>query len=442
MHPLNPAAPPCANRFAATYGRRSMRNHYAPWSVLLVALFGGASAASAAPITVTDVFDILDVSSMNDIGFRTVPVLFVGANQVTPNGTNGTTGTAQTTSTLTGTTVTISLPFRGDTAFPNQISTGLGGGAPADNPGLHGSWMLTFTNGSDSTVVTTPSLVGVTPIPLASNVTVSPGTNPTFTWTNPTGAGGQFINILDKDIRTLSGGFDDVLNRGLPAGSTTFTVPTALAGGLTLDPTHHYAIEISEVQFRSTPLCTPGPLCTHANEQAISRAIIDFTVVPSGAPPAVYLPFVDPSGVYHFDMTVIAGQTFFIDPAVAIGYDYAIGPGDPNFASALFPNVGGGSFQLFDCSGASLGTASAGTPFSFGPSGIGCFRLRGIAPSAGLDPADTTAFITGLTFTGPGEFTGTMSPLIASIPEPGTFLLVGTGLAGVGGLAWRRARPK
>lgn len=79
-----------------------------------------------APISTTDVFNILDSVSVNDIGYVTGNVLFLGANQVSPNGANGTTGTAQTTNTLTNQTVNWDPDFRGDTAFPNQISTGLG----------------------------------------------------------------------------------------------------------------------------------------------------------------------------------------------------------------------------------------------------------------------------------------------------------------------------
>src|SRR6266851_4386091 len=410
-------------------------NPYWVYCLAFATLLGVPGSASANPVSVSDVFSILDHSSVNDLGFQTVPVLFVGANQVTPNGSLGTTGTGQTTNTLTNQPVNINLVFRGDTAFPNQISTGLGQAAPTDSPGLRQPWTLTFTNGTDTTVVQTPNLVGVNPLAFASNVTISPGTNPTFTWTNPSGADRQFINIVDKDIHTLSGGFDDVLNRGLAPGATSFTVPTALSGGLTLDPTHHYAIQISESQLRDRA----GPFL-HSNEQAVSRAIPDFTVLPSGAPPNVYIPFVDTSGKFHFNMTVIAGQTFFIDPFVALGYDFAIGQGDPNFASVVLPAVGNNVFDLFDCSGLSLGAAHSGVAFNFGPGGLNCFRVRGIEASAGLDANDTTAFVTGLTFTADGLFTGTMTPdPVSAVPEPSTVLLWGTSMAALG-LAGRRRR--
>jgi PEP-CTERM motif-containing protein len=421
-----------------------------------VVLCAGSGGVAAAPISVTNVFDILDSVSVNDIGLVTGNVLFLGSNQVSPNGANGTTGTAQTTNTLTSQTLNWNLGFRGDTAFPNQISTGLGpvglgangfpfGGVP-DDPGLRGPWTLTFRNGSDTTVVTTPSLVGVTPLPFASSVKISgSGANPTFNWTNPPGADRVFINIVDKDRPRPGGGFDDVLNMGLPAGATSFTVPTQLAGGLTLDPTHHYAIEISATKLRD-----PSQPLMHSNELAISRAILNFNVLSANSPPNVYLPSVDPAGGYHFNIAVVKGQTVFIDPAVAIGYKYAIGAGNPNFASVTLPPVGDNIFTLFYLLGGDpiLQQIIANAPFFFPSGGVSAFDVTGIETSAMLDPNNVTAFITGLTFVADGDFTGTMIPLVTDValgpvPEPTTLFLFGTTAAGLGLAArWRQRRRK
>jgi hypothetical protein len=71
---------------------------------------------------------------------------------------------------------------------------------------------------------------------------------------------------------------------------------------------------------------------------------------------------------------------------------------------------------------------------------VSCFKVLGIEESAGLDPNDPTAFITGLTFTGDGQFTGTMEPVVT--PEPTTLLLFGTTAAGLGLARWRQRRRK
>ncbi len=73
------------------------------------------------------------------------------------------------------------------------------------------------------------------------------------------------------------------------------------------------------------------------------------------------------------------------------------------------------------------------TIFDFPMGGVGAFTVPGIDPADGLDPADTTAFITGLTFAGDGTFNGTQTPIteeVAATPEPGSISLLATGLLG------------
>lgn len=157
---------------------------------------------------------------------------------------------------------------------------------------------------------------------------------------------------------------------------------------------------------------------------------------------AVYLPSVGPNGVFKFDVEVQAGQTINIDPVVAVGYDYQIGDGDPNFASVTLPDIGDGLFDLFLFDGTDWlfeATLLAGVEFNFGDNGVDRFRVLGIETSAGVNPSDTTAFITGVSFTADGRFTGTMTPITAKVPEPPMLTLMGLMLAGLA-LSQRRRR--
>jgi hypothetical protein len=92
----------------------------------------------------------------------------------------------------------------------------------------------------------------------------------------------------------------------------------------------------------------------------------------------------------------------------------------------LLPDVGGGVFDLSYLSTSTV--LDAGVQYFFPTDGVSEFTVTGIDPSAGLDPADTSAFVTGLTFVTPGSFTGTMTPIteeVASVPEPMSIVLLG-----------------
>lgn len=145
-------------------------------------------------------------------------------------------------------------------------------------------------------------------------------------------------------------------------------------------------------------------------------------------------------------MTVQAGQTYYIDPDVAVGYDYAIGAGDPLFQSVnLTVGIGDGIYDIygFDLLNNLVLLADdwlGGTVFNFGVGGVDRFRVTGIETAAGLDPKNTTAFITGLTFAGNGTFTGTQTPIVVNVqnvPEPSSLLLFGVAVAA---LAARRRK--
>lgn len=395
-----------------------------------------AAGPQAAPVVTTPYFN-LENRGINSMGFTTGQYLRIGANSVVPNGLNGTTGLGTTLRLDNGATVQRQIFFNPGPIIPNFFQRLL-----PDDPNLYGAWDLAFTNAGQSTNVTVPALpAGTTQAPFVNSITLSgTSTNPVFSWAPYPGVSvqGYRVNIYDKSL-VGPGNNGQVASRNLQPNITSYEVNAAdftVPGyGFTLGK--NYSIEISLIQTRDG-----SSNLGNDNLKAIARAYADFTPVPGGGP-VVNLPVVQVDGSYLFNITVQPGTVYYIDPEVAIGYDYAIGTGDPLFQSVVLPDVGDGLFDLFgfDAGGnpTLLATGwAAGDTFDFGAGGIDRFRVLGIETSAGLDPLNTTAFVTGLTFTGAGQFTGTQTPITVTIdvPEPPVWALASLGL-----LALRRRRP-
>lgn len=388
--------------------------------------------AQALPVTVDNVFMNLEHRGVNSLGFSAGELMRVGAATVRPNGDAGTVGFGSTVNTVTGEVVNRTVFFTPSPAIPNFFSRVM----PYD-PQLTGPWTLSFLNGSDFTqrVVSLPA--GTRQLPFVNGITLSGSSDhPTFTWSPPPGVhiDGYRVNIIDRSlIRPGNGG--QVTSRDLGPGTTSYTVDgsdfTVPGYGFSLNTA--YAIEISALQTRDGSSRTRND-----NLQAVSRVYADFTARASGGP-LVNLPVLRPDGVYQYNLSVKAGQTYHIDPLIAVGYDFAIGQGDPSFASVTLPTgIGDGLYDLYGWQGGQpvllKKDLAGGTTYGFAPAGVTAFRVAGIETSAGLDPASTTAFVTAVSFTADGVFTGTQTPITTAVPEPGTWALFASGLAALAGL--------
>jgi hypothetical protein len=414
-----------------------------PWLLAGAGVFA-ATQSNAATISATDVFLALEETSVNDVGFSTAPNLFLGADDVIPNGFT-TTGVATSSD---GSIANHFLLNVSTTAFPNQISTGIAGDAiPYDgsNPSLLNPWTLTFTNpGYLTKVVQTPSSAGYSLPAFANSVTVTGGTTtPTIGWS---GSGnGVFVQIIDKNqcddgspgssgsACSGHGGWPNVIYSpgGLPA-TGSIVIPSGI-----LNTKDSYAIEVSEAYTHDGSTDT-----VHHNEAAISRAIFDYTVSPTAPAVPINIPMINSSGVFNFNMAVIAGATTYIDPTIATGYIYQIGAGNPDFASVTLPTLPnqGSPYEIEWDGGLDTAFVSGGQTFDFSGGGVSEFDVTGIDVANGLSPTDPTAFVTALTFEGTGNFTGTMTPITASVPESPTWAMMLAGFAVLGFASYRASR--
>lgn len=432
-------------RFLTSSFRPPNRLARAPLAMALVAVVLGAPQALAAPVTITAPFINLENRAINSFGGAAGQFLRVGAFSVQPNAQGGTTGVAS----LGGTSFQAGIGSAPGPTGPNffqhlfSLTPQFLGGGGTTNP-----WTLTFSN-SVNTVNSAQAIVQMLPgaqiVPFVNSITLS-GTsaNPTFSWTPPPSVvvDGYRINIYDKSAINLdptrgpiNNGVVVSFNQAPSVTSYTVTASDFLAPGYAFALNKNYSIEIQLVQTRNHSAIN----LSIDNFESVSRVYADFTPNTAGGPP-VNLPVVLVNGAYQFNMVVVTGQTYYIDPDVAIGYDYQIGAGDPNFKSVTLPvGIGDGKYDIFGYDALNNLVLLAddwlgGSVFNFAAGGVSRFRVTDIETSAGLNPGNTTAFITGLTFAGSGSFTGTQTPIVVNVqgvPEPGSMALVGLAFAGL-----------
>ena len=313
------------------------------------AVLGGVDIPEArgAPITsITDLNNFRDTRSLNDIGATQGDVLQFGA-EVVPNGFTSTTRISAVQGSV-HVPATGSVQCGGFTVNPNFCADDI-----AFSRALNGPWALTFTNGPDQATAQTPAPTAAAlaaPAPFPVSVTISgPGSTPTLSWSVPTGftPNAVRVQVFDKTATNAQGVDNIVFSNTFAANVTAFTVPASA----NLLANHPYVLNIQLIETRDGTASTGNP---NANISRRSFSTFDFTPLAPGAPPQILLPTVGPGvgAAYQFNVAgVKAGQTIFVDPFVAIGYRYALGVGNPNFASVLLPAVQNTNFTLSFLSG-------------------------------------------------------------------------------------------
>lgn len=253
----------------------------------------------------------------------------------------------------------------------------------------------------------------------------------------------------------LEGGVMSVYSHPMGVGGTVFEAITnsnEILGMYTDGSGNSHAFRFVASTGTYTDIVVPGATFVQAfganqlGQFALTSDIGNFIysfggpIAPDGS--TVFLPTDDGSGpgpVASFDFGVKPGQTYYIDPSFARGFEYLSG-GNVDFASVTLP-VGiapGDSYALALWNGTDYdyaGKIAAGSQYNFdGP--VDRFRIYGIPAGAGIDANDPSGFITGLTFDRPGQFNGQQ---ISLVPEPAEWALMISGFA-LAGLAARRRR--
>jgi hypothetical protein len=412
-------------------------------------------SVQAAAIQITDTFHFLDNVSANSFNFPQGVLQTFGAMDVTPNGFGGTLG-YYIPAPAPGVPVTPALfaqaptlNFNNFTVAPNFY------GKTVSSAAQNGAWLLGFQNSEGGTTnygaALTPSIGTVGKIDHPINVSISgSGNTPTFSWALPANAANiDAVRIQVWDHQNPVGigqagvggaGIADVVyvSEKIQTSQTSFTLPATLVtpkpdgsnATVQLQPGNLYSLEISLVDLRD-----PDGGVGNSNIVSRTRSIFDFTFLNQGAPTNVFLPNVNLQNgtpVFEFNLAVDEGKEYFIDPLVAVGYDYKIGAGNPNFKTVLLPTgIGDGWYELYmwdNGAWVKLADIEGGQQYDFGATGVDRFRVMGIETGAGLSPDDPNAFITGLQFAGAGFFTGTMTAVTVDVPEPGSLALGGLAL--------------
>jgi hypothetical protein len=299
---------------------------------------------------------------------------------------------------------------------PEEFCTGMN-----FDPARTGAWDIIAWNGAVKSTAQTYPLGPSQQLPLVANIRIVPNNLiPTIRWDLPVG------NTVPFDEVQI-GLFDDVTDFRLfrfgPGQDQLFDNLSAT------ETSYQFAPGVLEEGGRYVARVVMRDRDDSGNTVNRSITFFNFTPIMGSGGGEIFLPTLDEGGIYNFDFDVTQAVPVTIDPEVAVGYIYEIGDGDPRFAMVNLPVEGDGLYDLtvYNDAGNVIQTTAlaASTWFDFttiDSSGISKFEVSGIEVSAGLDPLDTTAFMTTLTFASSGRFTGTMTPVTQEIEEPGVLM--------------------
>ena len=188
------------------------------------------------------------------------------------------------------------------------------------------------------------------------------------------------------------------------------------------------------INYYSLPGSRTGDILDVVNQSNVSPTTpglwqFNFTAdsAPGDTPENPLMPVIVDNS-FEFTFPVQPGRTFFIDPEIAIGYDYAVS-GGPLFASVTAP-TGINTSNIFDLIfGTSNVSITGGVAYNFGTP-QSSFRIEGIDLTANLDPTNPLAFVTGVSFNSSGTVNVTQTPITFNTSSvPGPIPLFGVGAA-------------
>lgn len=226
-----------------------------------------------------------------------------------------------------------------------------------------------------------------------------------------------------------------IYQKNISNSSTSFAVPSNI---LAYD--RQYILELDNSLYSLSDATNPIYMYRgYGTQVETTRSYVNFSPSTQSLnfSGPIQLPTTDNSGNFTFSLSQLptAGTPVLLDPPVDVGFTYTIGQGNPNFASATFPNIGNFTYNVSIWNGSGYVSYQTGVApnqtVTFPNAGVSSFQVSGIPVGTALIPTNVTAFEASVTFTqsGNGQFTGTITPIQQNVNTPSAPLSVGSSLA-------------